>query len=313
MDKEKKPSCKNKGLNKGKFVAAIIYLLILLAVICFFHQKYKGTMAIVVQGVELILAFLALHSIISAWPVKKRDVQNNHAQKKLGKRTIVSALAVLIAVPITIFIGMYFLGDRKYFFISVLIIIETLLPFFIRFESKKPQAKELIIISVLCAIAVAGRTVFYMIPQFKPMAAIVIIAGVAFGAEAGFLVGAVSAFVSNMFFGQGAWTPWQMFAFGIIGFLAGIVFNKGLLKKQRAALAIFGGVAVILIYGGLMNASGVLMYQANPNPGMILSAIVLGVPFDLIHAASTSFFLWFIAEPFLEKLERISTKYGIKI
>ncbi len=312
MDKEKNPSCKNKReVNKGKIAAAIIYVLILLGVICFFHQKYEGTGTIIVQGLELILAFFALHSLITAWPLKKREVQNSAAQKKLSKRTIASALAVLVAVPITIFIGMYFLGDRKYFFISILIIVETLLPFFIRFESKKPQAKELIIISVLCAITVAGRTVLYMIPQFKPMAAIVIIAGVAFGAETGFLVGAVSAFVSNMFFGQGAWTPWQMFAFGIIGFLAGIVFNKGILKKRRAELSIFGGLAVIIIYGSLMNASGVLMYQANPNIAMILSAIVLGVPFDLIHAASTSFFLWFIAEPFLEKLERISKKYGI--
>ena len=56
-----------------------------------------------------------------------------------------------------------------------------------------------------------------------------IIAGVAFGGEAGFLVGAIVGLVSNMFLGQGPWTPWQMFSFGIIGFLAGVLFRKGLL------------------------------------------------------------------------------------
>ena len=145
----------------------------------------------------------------------------------------------------TIYIGIYYLGDRKYYFISMLIILETMLPFAMVFEGRKPQARELIIISVLCAIGVAGRAAFFMLPQFKPVVAIVIIAGVTFGGEAGFLVGAVTGFVSNMFFGQGPWTPWQMFAFGIIGFLAGVLFRKGFLRRSTIALCIFGGAGYV--------------------------------------------------------------------
>ena len=137
-------------------------------------------------------------------------------KNKIGKRTKISAMLILIAIPLTILFGVFFLNDRKYYFISILILIYTMIPFFMIFEDRKPQGRELIVIAVLSAIAVAGRGAFYMLPQFKPVVAIVIIAGVCFGAESGFLVGAMSGFVSNFFFGQGPWTPWQMFCFGII-------------------------------------------------------------------------------------------------
>ena len=164
---------------------------------------------------------------------------------------------------------------------------------------------------MLCAIAVAGRTAFSMIPQFKPVAAIVIIAGVCFGGEAGFLVGAVTGFVSNMFLGQGPWTPWQMFAFGLIGLFAGILFRKGIINKSKASLCIYGGLSTLIIYGGIMNPASVLMQPLSPNFAMIISAYLTGIPFDLIHAASTVIFLLVLSKPMIEKLERIKTKYGL--
>lgn len=229
----------------------------------------------------------------------------------LSQRTLAAMAMILVTIPLTVFIGFYYLGDRKYYFISLLIILETMLPFVMIFESRKPQARELIIISVLCAIGVAGRAAFFMLPQFKPVVAIVIIAGVAFGGEAGFLVGAVTAFVSNMFFGQGPWTPWQMFAFGIIGFLAGVLFRKGLLRRGRVALCIFGGFVTFLIYGGIMNPATVFMFQAKPTVEMFYLTYLQGIPFDLVHAAATVFFLWIISQPMLEKLDRIKVKYGL--
>ncbi|MBQ9922480.1 MAG: ATP-binding cassette domain-containing protein, partial [Clostridia bacterium] len=123
--------------------------------------------------------------------------------KKLTKRTLLSMVLILIFIPLTIYMGISLFGDRKYYFISLLIILETMIPFLSMFESRKPKARELIIISVLCAVAVAGRAAFLMLPQFKPVVAIVIIAGICFGAETGFLVGGVTGFVSNFFFGQG--------------------------------------------------------------------------------------------------------------
>jgi energy-coupling factor transport system ATP-binding protein len=217
----------------------------------------------------------------------------------------------LLAAPLTIFLGTRYLGDRKYYFISALIILETLIPFIMSFEGRKPQARELVVISSLCAIGAAGRTAFFMLPQFKPVTALVILAGVAFGGEAGFLVGAATAFASNMFFGQGPWTMWQMFAFGLVGFLAGALFKKGLLRRARAPLCVYGGLATFVIYGGIMNTAAVLMYQEKPTTAMFLASILQGIPFDLAHAAATVTFLWLIARPMLEKLDRIKIKYGL--
>ena len=232
-------------------------------------------------------------------------------KKSPCERTLLAPFLILLLIPLTIYFGVSFLGDRKYYFISFLIILETMIPFCMAFESRKPKARELILISVLCAICVAGRAAFFMLPQFKPVIALVIIAGVCFGGETGFLVGAVSGFVSNFFFGQGPWTPWQMFAFGIIGFLAGILLKKGLLGKTRASLCIFGFLATFIIYGGIMNPSTIIQTQANLNFKMIIASYLSGAPFDLIHALATAFFLWFISEPMIDKLERIKVKYGL--
>lgn len=232
-------------------------------------------------------------------------------KRTLSRRTICAIIMVLLAIPLTIYIGTYYLGDRKYYFISILIILETLLPFMLVFEHRKPQARELVIISVLCAIAVAGRSAFFMLPQFKPVVALVIISGVCFGGETGFLVGAISAFASNMLLGQGPWTPWQMFAFGVIGLLAGVLFKKGFLRKNKPSLCIFGGLTTFFIYGGIMDTASILMFQAKPTTAMFLSSYLTGVPFNLIHAAATIFFLWIISKPMIEKLDRIKEKYGL--
>lgn len=189
--------------------------------------------------------------------------------------------------------------------------LETMLPFFMIYEGRKPEAREIVIIAVLCGIGVAGRGAFFMIPQFKPVAAIVIISGIAFGAESGFLVGAMTMLVSNVMYGHGPWTPWQMFAMGIIGFLSGVLFKKGLLRRERIAMAIFGGIVVFLVYGGIMNPASVIMFQSEINLAMIMTSYVTGAGFDLIHALATVFFLLVMGEPMLEKLDRIKVKYGL--
>ncbi len=232
-------------------------------------------------------------------------------ESKLSKRTIVASIMILLFIPGTILYGVYFLNDRKYYFISWLIIIYTMVPFFMVFEHRKPQAREIVIIGVMCAIAVAGRMAFFMVPQFKPVVAIVIIAGVCLGAEAGFLTGAVSGFVSNFFFGQGPWTPWQMFCFGIIGFLAGILFKKGKLKKSKLPLCIYGGLATFFIYGGIINICALLMFTPKFSWKALMVTYASGVWFDMVHAIATVIFLFFISEPMIEKLDRIKIKYGL--
>ena len=259
--------------------------------------------------------FIAVPSVILMFSfsslTKAKDRAGERKDSKLPKRTIAAAVMILLLIPLTIFIGTTYLDDQKYFFISLLVLFECLVPFFLVFEGRKPQARELVIIAVLCAIAIAGRTLFIALPQVKPVLAIVIISGVAFGGETGFMVGAVTMLVSNFYFGQGAWTPWQMFAAGIIGFLAGVLFKKGLLYQSRGVLCVFGFIVTVVIYGGIMNFSTLILTRTPVNFQTITAYMLQGLPLDIIHGFSTLAVLIFLAEPMLEKLERVKTKYGL--
>ena len=233
-------------------------------------------------------------------------------QRKLSKRTLVATVLIVLCIPLTIFAGVMYLGNQHYNVTAMLVLIECMVPFFLVFESRKPKARELVTIAVLCAIGVAGRAAFFMLPQFTPVMALVIISGVAFGGETGFLVGAVTMLTSNILFTQGPWTPWQMFSMGIIGFLAGVLFRKGLLRRSRGSLATFGAFAAILIYGGIMNPAAALMYNSQTISLRMLKAYyITGLPMDLIHAAGTVVFILLAAEQMLEKLDRIKVKYGL--
>lgn len=233
--------------------------------------------------------------------------------KTIGKRTKIAILLILVAIPFIIFFGIFFLDNRSESFIALCIIGLSMIPFCMVFEERRPQARELLLIAVMAAIAVVGRMAFFMIPQFKPVTAIVIITGVGLGAEAGFLTGAMAGFVSNFFFGQGPWTPWQMFAFGIIGFLAGLLF-RGKRRKystNRFMLCLYGGIAAFLIYGLIMDASSVFTYVGNFDWKSLAAVIISGAPFNFVHGISTIVFLFFLAKPMGQKLDRIKKKYGI--
>ena len=241
---------------------------------------------------------------------KARSKNNNDT--KLSKRTLMACIMILVVIPVIIYLGITLGNDRKYYIVSLAIIACTMLPFFMVFEDRKPQARELIIIAVLAAIGVAGRAAFFMLPQFKPVVAIVIISAVSFGAEAGFLVGAMTGFVSNFFFAQGPWTPWQMFSFGIIGFIAGILFKKGKLEKRRISLCIYGGLSTFFIYGFLLDTASWLIFPySNMSLATILPVYITGIPFNFVHAVATVFFLAVISKPMIEKLDRIKEKYGL--
>ncbi len=232
-------------------------------------------------------------------------------QGKLSLRTKVSMVLCLLAIPLTIWAGVKIGGGRRYMVTSLLIILETMLPFFLAFEGRKPRARELVILAVLSALAIGGRAVFFALPSFKPVAALVILTGVAFGGEAGFMVGAMTMFCSNLLFGQGAWTPWQMMAMGVLGLLAGVLSRRGLLGRDRLSLSVFGALSVFVIYGGIMNPTSVILFQPEPSLRMILTVCIAGLPADAVHAASTVLFLWFLTEPMLRKLDRVKVKYGL--
>ena len=169
------------------------------------------------------------------------------------------------------------------------------------FEGRKPQVRELVVLATMVALATAGRAAFFMIPSFKPIIAIVIISAIAFGGEAGFLVGAMTMVVSNFLFGQGPWTP----------FLSGILYRIGLLPTKRLSLCIYGFLVTVFIYGGIMNPAALFMSVYDFTWEGLLAIYISGIPVDLVHASSTFIFLWIGAKPLLEKLQRIKIKYDL--
>ncbi|SCK02735.1 Predicted membrane protein [uncultured Eubacterium sp.] len=294
------------------------------------------------------------------------------------KRTLLSALLIFLAMPVTIIIGLQF-DQNKYMIISVLILIYTMLPFFMVFENRKPKAREIVLIAMMSALTVCVHIFFHIMLPMQIGTAMIIISGISLGPEAGFLIGAISRFVCNFYMGQGPWTPWQMFCWGILGFLAGMAFNKVdldqlksrnfklimgpvicilfgliiayvsyqlwpgrdesligwrlyafgllgllagmLLQRKRLpvdgiTLALFTFFTTFIIYGGIMNICALVTSAGVPggNSLSLESMRVLyisGAPYDAFHAGSAAFCIFLFGNSIIRKLERIKIKYGI--
>ena len=227
----------------------------------------------------------------------------------MKKSHIVTLLIFLLVIPATLFFGLR-LSGRAYYFTSTLVIVEIIVPFLQAFENRKPQARELVVIAVLSALAVAARVVI-PIPNFKAIFAVIMLSGIAFGPEAGFLVGAVSAFASNFFYGQGAYTPWQMFAYGAGGMLAGFVFGKKWLPREPMAMAIFGYLAVLLFIGPILDTCSVFLTLPEISLKSAWPLYVSGFPVNLSQGACTFLTMLLFGRPLLEKLDRVKTQYGM--
>ena len=193
---------------------------------------------------------------------------------------------------------------------SVVILIASMLPFFVSYEQKKVTARDITLTATLITLAVVSRAAFYIVPQVKPIAAVVIVSAVCLGAHKGYIVGAFSAFVSNFIFGQGMWTPFQMVALGTVGLIAGLIFRW--LKVNRYTLSIVGFVLATVVYGAIVDMSTVLSaYGNNVTLKGALSIYASGAVFSLVFGGATAVFLFLFGMPFITKIERISKKYGL--
>lgn len=175
---------------------------------------------------------------------KKKMTQ---AQAALKKRTMISSLIIILLIPATIAAGMKF-GQSRYMIVSVLILIYTMAPFFMVFERRKPKAREVVLIAMMSALTVVLQVFFHTTLPLQIGTAMVIVSGISLGPEAGFLIGAISRFVCNFYMGQGSWTPWQMFCWGLLGFLAGLCFNRSQNNqlKERKLTLVMGPVISVL-------------------------------------------------------------------
>ena len=217
-------------------------------------------------------------------------------------------LICTVAGFVFIIIWQLFFTNTNYYLVAVVILILSMLPFFVSFEKSRPSARELTLIAGLIAVAVISRAVFYLIPQVKPIGAVVIVCGACLGAKRGYFIGAMSAFLSNFIFGQGIWTPFQMVAMGIVGLAAGLMFNK---RAKRIPMAIAGFVLCFAVYGLIVDLSSVLMMTNDYSMMSVLSIYAAGVPFGLTFGATTAVFLLLFGEAFAKKINRIVMKYGI--
>lgn len=238
--------------------------------------------------------------------------------RKSNWRFWLSLAIMVLLVPLAVVL---FTRLKQSFYLSGLtIIVLTIAAFFLHFESRKPQARELVLLAVLCALAVASRAAFGVVPHFKPMLAIVMLTGIAFGPEAGFLCGAISGFASNFIFGQGPWTPWQMFAYGIGGMLAGLFALCGILKKSPRAwrdggwrdilgLTVFGFLCILLVVGPLLDTS--TFFMAGFSASSPLAVYLAGVPVNCVHGSAVALTMLLFGKPLLDRLRRIQIKYGM--
>ena len=228
----------------------------------------------------------------------------------MKKSHIVMLADFLLVIPLTLFLCMRLPG-RGYYITSTLVIVELIVPFLLAFESRRPQARELVVIAVLSALAVAARVVIPL-PHFKAIFAVIMLSGIAFGPEAGFMVGAVSALASNFFYGQGAYTPWQMFAFGLAGLLAGYLCRAGVMTSgKRLVTALIGGGMILVLIGPILDTCTLFTMSSVINTEAVGAVYLSGLPFNAVHGAAVFLTLLILAHPMIEKLDRIKVKYGL--
>lgn len=223
-------------------------------------------------------------------------------------RSRIILIAIIIVISV-ILIAATFIAEQHYLLVSFFFMIFTFLPFIIRFERRKVAGRELVMLAVLAAIAAVSRVPFASIPSVQPTTFVIIVTGIAFGAESGFVVGALAALVSNLFLGQGPWTPWQMYAWGMIGLSAGLLRNTWMMRRSYGRI-MFGFMTGIL-FGWVMNLWYFVSLGEQVELATIMTYYGASFYFDLAHALSNVFFLLIFASNWIKILQRFRKKYGL--
>jgi energy-coupling factor transport system substrate-specific component len=218
----------------------------------------------------------------------------------------VKMLMWLLATALII-ITSYFRLERYYLLISFVAIILMLLPQLSKFENEKLDSRSIVMAALIIAIASAARLPFAAIPSLQPVSAIVILTGYTFGADMGFLCGAMTAIVSNMILGQGPWTPWQMLGWGSMGYFAAL-FTK--VNNAKIPLAIYGLVWGIL-YGWLMDMWFLVGFIRPLILETIFASFAASLYFDILHAITNFLLIYLFYNSFKRKFGRIKEKYEI--
>lgn len=220
-------------------------------------------------------------------------------------------VATSIVLLLLLVVSIVFFHYKAYLLVSLIMIACITIPFFVRFEWREVAGREIVLLAMLAAIAAVGRVPFAGLPSVQPTSFIIIMAGLVFGAESGFLVGAVAALVSNFFLGQGPWTPWQMYAWGMMGVSAGLLRNAWWMKSIWGK-CIFGFVWGYL-FGWFMNMWIIVSNVEALSWEYFLGIYVSSIYFDLAHGLSNVFFLAVFSASWIKILQRVQRKYGLLV
>lgn len=219
-------------------------------------------------------------------------------------KTVLRYAVPFLLVPLFALLGAVVFDEKKHLFTAFFIAVLSVLLFITGFEKKNIGVRRAVVCSIMLALSVAGR----FIPFFKPITALTVITAIYLGAESGFAVGSLSALLSDFYFGLGPWTPFQMLAWGLIGFFAWVF--APLLKKSRVLLLSYGIICGIA-FSFIMDVWTVLWYNDTFDSTLYLSAIITAIPYTALYSISNFIFLFFLSKPIGQKLERIKIKYGI--
>lgn len=238
------------------------------------------------------------------------NLQQPTSKASLIKK-IISIVVTVVAIPTIVLLGLFVWKDGNWAVISAGVALLAVICFFVVIEKKKTTVQELAVIAIMIALSVASRLVFVAIPGFKPITAMVIIAGIALGGQSGFLCGSLSALISNMYFGQGPWTPMQMMVWGMIGMISGIIFYRKEYKKVNIIgiliMGIIGGIAFSLV----MDIWTVFSIEKQFTWERYIAIVGASLPFMAVYAISNVIFLFILSNPMLLQLARIRKKYDI--
>lgn len=227
----------------------------------------------------------------------------------MKKSSLITLFVFIVLMPITLYFGKMIPG-RGYYLVAGILLLELMIPFFAIFERRKLQAREIVLLAVLCVLAIVGR-VAIPFPTFKAVFGIIMISGIALGAESGFMIGALSALASNFFYGQGAYLPWQMMAYGAGGMLAGLVFAGKKPNRKPWIMGLFGFLAVVFFVGPLLDSSYLFLVMPDLSFASLTASLVSGFPVNVTQGISTALVMFLLGRPLLDKIERVKVKYGI--
>lgn len=220
------------------------------------------------------------------------------------RRTYAAELVALAAVPATL-LACAALDLESSALLTLLVTGFALVLFLVSYERSKPALRQVLPTATLAAVAAAGRVLFAPVPYVKPVSAITIVAGATLGRREGFMVGALAALVSNFFFGQGPWTPWQMYAWGLVGYLSGV------LPLERRWAPYVWGVTSALLYGLLLNGWYVVGFVRPLTLAGVIAGYAAGIPFDIVHGVATAGFLVVVWGPWGRSIRRVVAKYAL--